>query len=244
MNKIDVCLSLKLIDNYDLSDTTIVIIDVVRASTTISVAMHYGLNHIVALSDVEETRKLKQKAYIIAGERDGIKIEGFDFGNSPLSFTNKQLLENKKLGITTTNGTRTLEIAKRTSDKFKNTEIIIGSFVNYKAIKDYLINGAKNVLLVCSGWKSNVSIEDTIFAGKLALSLLESGSYEAMTDGLAHAVLLYKQAQNNLFDFVIDNSARFRGKPGSLIQDIRFCLRDSIIDTIPVLKNGKIIVSK
>ncbi len=241
MNKLDVCLSLKLVENYDLNDTTIVIIDVVRASTTICTGIHYGLEHIVALADIDETIKLKQQGYIIAGERNGNKLEGFDFGNSPLDFTNRSLLDGKKLGITTTNGTRSLKIAEEKASKFNNFEILIGTFVNHSAISDYLSKHAKNVLLVCSGWKANLSIEDTVFAGGLASRLMQYGNYEFMSDGAAHAMLLYEQAKSNLFDFVIDNSARFRGRPNALIDDIRFCLRDSIIDTIPVVRNGKIV---
>ncbi len=244
MKKLDVCLSLKLIDNYDLNDTSIVIIDVVRASTTITTALYYGIEHIVAHEDIEETRQLKKQGYIIAGERNGDKIEGFDFGNSPLSFTSREFLEGKKLAITTTNGTRTLGIAERACSNSCNCKILIGTFVNFDSIKNYLLANSQNILLLCSGWKANLSIEDTIFAGKLAADLLKSGSYQLMSDGASHAMHLYNIAQNNLFDFVLDNSARFRGKPGNLIQDIRYCLRENLIDTIPVLKDGKIFAIK
>ncbi len=237
---LDVCLSLKLIDNYNLDNTTIVVIDVVRASTTISAAIYYGVEHIVALADIEQTRKLRDSGYIISGERNGDTIKGFDYGNSPLVFKNRAVFEGQKLAITTTNGTRTLSLVEKAANKFTNCDIIIGAFVNHNSIRDYILSKSKNVLLVCSGWKANLSIEDTIFAGKLSQELLAKSNYTVISDGVAHAINLYNLAKNNLFNFVLDNSARFRGKPGSLINDIKYCLRDSIIDSVPILKKGKI----
>ncbi len=238
--KLDVCLSLKLIDNYELDNTTIVIIDVVRASSTICTAIDCGVEHIVALSDVEETRKRKNEGYIISGERNGCMIEGFDYGNSPLSYKDESTFKGAKLAITTTNGTRTLNLVEKASNNFTNCDVLIGAFVNSSSIKNYILSNSKNVLLVCSGWKANLSIEDTIFAGKLAQELLETGNYSPISDGAAHATLLYNIAANNLYDFVLDNSARFKGKPGSLHKDIRYCLQHDILDVVPILKDGKI----
>ena len=150
------------------------------------------------------------------------------------------MLEGKKLAMTTTNGTKTLKIAKEAAEKFGDTEILIGTFVNFTKIRQYLASGSKNVLLVCSGWKGNPSIEDTIFAGKLADDLLKYGKYEFMTDGANHAVLIYKEAKSNLFDFIMDYSARFRGKAGQLSQDIRYCLKEDVAEVLPVLEDGKI----
>jgi len=239
--KLDICLSPKLIDNYELDNTAIVIIDVVRASTTICTALSYGVEHLIALDDVEATRKLKNDDYIIAGERNGDKIDGFDLGNSPISFMDRKMLEGRKLAMTTTNGTRTLHVAKEAADKFKDAEILIGTFVNYSKIRQYLAMSNKNALLVCSGWKGNLSVEDTIFAGKLADDLMKYGKYEFMTDGPNHAVLIYEQAKTNLFDFIMDYSARFRGKASQLSQDIRYCVKEDVAEVLPVLENGKIV---
>ncbi len=238
---LDVCLSLKLIDNYDLNNTSVVLIDVVRASTTISAAIDCGIEHIVALSDIEQTRAMKSKGYITAGERNGKMIEGFDYGNSPLIFAGQDGFVNGKLAITTTNGTRTLSLLEAAAGSFIGCDIVIGAFVNHDAVRDYLLQKSKHVLMVCSGWKSNVSIEDTLFAGKLAESLLATGDYNVISDGAAHAIRLYNIAKDNLYDFVLSNSARFKGKPGSLHKDIKYCMRNNIIDSVSALKNGLIV---
>ncbi len=244
MNKIDACLSLRLIENYDLDDTIIVIIDVIRASTTITSALANKVTEVFPQNDIEATRLLKKQGYMLAGERNGDKISGFDIGNSPLYFIDNEDIIGQKVAITTTNGTRTLKIAENAANKFSNTEIIIGTFANSNVVKDYLLKTDKNVLLVCSGWKSSMSIEDTLFAGKMADDLLNSGNYKIITDGTAHAMLLYSMAKDNLFDFVMEQSVRFKNMRSSLIDDIKFCLRCDVFDCVPVFRDGKIIMAE
>jgi 2-phosphosulfolactate phosphatase len=239
--KIDICLSPKLLDFYNLDNTAIVIIDIVRASTTICTALSYGVEHLVALDDIEATRKLKNEGYIIAGERNGEKLEGFDLGNSPISFMDRKMLEGSKLAMTTTNGTRTFRLAKEAADKFSNNEILMGAFVNYSKLRQYLAMVPKDVLLVCSGWKGNPSIEDTIFAGKLADDLMRYGKYKYVTDGSYHALMVYNEAKSNLFDFIMDYSVRFKEKAGQLSQDIRYCIKEDAAEVLPVLEDGKIV---
>ncbi len=238
--KLDVCLSPGLIHNYDLTDTVIVIIDIVRATSTICTAISYGIEHLLSIEHAEEAIKLKSEGYLIAGERNGDKLEGFDFGNSPISFMDRKL-EGKKLAMTTTNGTRTIQIAEEASGKFDGVEIVIGAFVNYSRVFSYLSRTNKNVLLLCSGWKGNPSIEDTLFAGKLAKNLEYSNRYYFTSDSVIHAILIHQLAGNNLFDFIMDNSARFRQKIGQLGTDIRYCLKEDVAKVLPVISQGKII---
>lgn len=238
--KLDICLSPSLIANYELENTSVVIIDIVRASSTIATALSYGIEHILTLDDIDATRKLKGEDYLIAGERGGDKIEGFDYGNSPISFMDRKL-EGKKLAMTTTNGTKTIRLAKEAAANSQGVEILIGAFVNYSKLRRYLFSGSKNVLLVCSGWRNNPSVEDTLFAGKLADDLMRTNKYNFATDSASHAVLIYESAKNNLFDFIMDYSVRFREKIGQLSQDIRYCLKEDAANVIPVLKDGKFI---
>jgi len=101
--RLDICLTPKLISNYDLNETTIVIIDIIRASSSICTALHYGVEHIVTMASIEEVLNLKSEGYIIAGERNGDKLDGFDYGNSPIAFMDRKL-EGKKLALTTPRG--------------------------------------------------------------------------------------------------------------------------------------------
>jgi 2-phosphosulfolactate phosphatase len=235
---IDVCLSPKLISNYDLNKTSIVIIDIVRASSTICTAISYQIEHLVSVEKIEEALALKNQGYLIGGERNGDKLEGFDYGNSPISFMDRKL-EGKRLAITTTNGTRTIQQVVDSSKQYSDYEILIGAFVNYSKLFNYLIHCNKHVLLVCSGWKDNLSIEDTLFAGKLANNLLRfNNKFEMLSDSAQHAILIYEMAGNNIFDFIMDNSARFSQKVGQLGTDIRYCLKEDVAAVLPVLRNG------
>jgi 2-phosphosulfolactate phosphatase len=237
---LDVCLSPKLIYNYDLNETVVVVIDIVRASSSICTALSYGVDHIVALDDIEATKKLKDDGYIIAGERNGDNLEGFDYGNSPVSLMDRKL-EGKKLAITTTNGTQTLLTAIDASKNFTGVEIVIGAFVNYSKLLTYLKICNKNILLVCSGWKGNPSIEDTIFAGKLVNVLDSINRHSYISDSAKHSMLIYDQVGRDLFSFILDNSNRFGKNIGQLGTDIRYCLKEDVAAVLPFLQDGKIV---
>lgn len=237
---LDVCLSPKMIGNFNLDNTAVVIIDIIRASSTICTAISYDIDHLITVENIEEALELKNQGYIIGGERNGDKLEGFDYGNSPLSFMDRKL-EGKKLALTTTNGTHTIRLAMDASKSFNDWEILIGAFVNYTRIFNYLLRCNKNVLLVCSGWKGNPSIEDTLFAGKLAKALEMSNRYAFTSDSVIHAILIFELSGNNLFDFIMDNSVRFSQKIGQLGTDIRYCLKDDVAKVLPVFNCGRFI---
>lgn len=238
--KLDVCLSSELIGTFDTENTIIVIIDIVRASSTICTAFHYGIEELITVAEVKTALEYKNKGYLTAGERDGEQLDGFDMGNSPLSFMTPDI-KGKKLAITTTNGTKTIALV---SEKLKNstyTEIIVGAFVNYQPLFQYLKSAKKNVLLLCSGWKGNVSIEDTLFAGKLANDLSKYGQFEYLSDAPNHAVLIYDLAKDDLFGFIMDQSMRFKDKIGNLGTDIRYCLKENVTNALPIFVDDRFI---
>jgi len=234
---LDVCLSPSLIDNFDLDNTIVVVIDIIRASSTICTVLEYGVSKLKPVAEVDEALALKENGYIIAGERDGIKLDGFDYDNSPISLMDRNL-EEKKLGLTTTNGTKTITKIADKLNKHKNSELIIGAFVNYSLLKKYLLSQQKNILLVCSGWKNNISIEDTVFAGKLTSELVQFKNYNHPTDSANHAKLIYENSERNLFNFIMDYSMRFKDKIKFLANDIRYCLKYDVANVIPVYKEG------
>lgn len=235
---LDVCLTPVLIENFNTDDSIMVVIDVVRASSTICTAFYYGADEIIPVADKERALSYKQKGYLIAGERNGQKLEGFDMGNSPFEFMSPDL-ESKKIAITTTNGTQNID--KVSKHLGENSEIVIGAFVNYKVLLNYLRNAKKNILLVCSGWKGNVSIEDTVFAGKLIEDLNRFNQYNSLSDAANHARLIYSLAKDDVFGFIMDQSMRFKEKISLLGNDIRYCLKEDATNAIPVLVEGKFI---
>jgi len=237
MKKINVCLSPALFTYYAEKDTTIVMIDAVRASASICTAFENDVQFIVPVSEVNDALMYKARGYKIAGERNGKKLKGFDFGNSPFNFTEENI-KGEKLAFTTTNGTQVINLVKNSG--LKRIDLLIGSFINISALSEYLIKQEKNILLLCSGWKNTLNIEDTLFAGRLAHLLLKKQEFE-IPEATNLALNIYKNSGNSFFDFVINNSPRLKSKLEFLEKDIRYCLTEDITEEIPFLKGDKLL---
>jgi len=154
-------LSPALVHLYDLNNSITVIIDVLRATSTIATALYNGAKCVIPVDSVSRCIELgKQIDGITAGERDGKIAEGLEYGNSPFEYP-KEFIQGKTLVLTTTNGTRLLHIALEK----EATEIITGSFANLSAVCDHLMQMNRNVILGCAAWKDKVNMEDTLFAG-------------------------------------------------------------------------------
>ncbi len=171
-----------------------VIIDVLRATSTIATALYNGAKSIIPVDSVAECIKLgKQMEVITAGERDGKIAEGLKYGNTPLQYTSK-FIKGKTLVLTTTNGTRLLHMALAEGAR----GIITGSFCNLSAVCDYLIAQNKNVILACAAWKDRINIEDTLFAGAV-ISRIKNKFHQDCDAGQI-AETLYHQAKDDSLD--------------------------------------------
>ena len=147
-------LSPALLHLYEVKDTIVVVIDVLRATSTIVTALYNGASCVVPVDDIARCIALgKSLEGVTAGERDGRIAEGLEFGNSPFEYP-PQFIANKTLVLTTTNGTRLLHMAVNRGA----SHIITGSFPNLKAVCDYLLAQNQPVLLACSAWKDRVNI--------------------------------------------------------------------------------------
>jgi len=143
---INTSLSPVYFDKYADNESIVVVIDVLRATSVISTAFHYGVKEIIPVQTSDQALEFKAKEnHIVAAERNAMLIDGFDFGNSPFHYMNKDI-QDKTLVFTTTNGTKALNMAI-------NHQTITASFVNFDAVADYLINQQQNIILFCSGWK-------------------------------------------------------------------------------------------
>src|SRR6266567_1085467 len=137
------CLSPALLNLYDVSNSIVVIIDVLRATSTIAAAIKNGARCVIPVDSVTRCIELgKQIGGITAGERDGKVAEGLEYGNSPFEYS-REFIEGKTLVLTTTNGTRLLHMALEKGAK----EIIVGSFPNLSAVCDHIIKIKRNVIL-------------------------------------------------------------------------------------------------
>ncbi|MBK6936184.1 MAG: 2-phosphosulfolactate phosphatase [Chitinophagaceae bacterium] len=231
------CISPALLHLYDISNSVVVIIDVFRATSTIASALYNGAKAVIPVDSVPKAIEISKRIDgIAAGERDGMIAEGLKHGNSPLEYP-REFIENKTLVLTTTNGTRLLQMALD-----KNADAIIaGSFPNLSAVCDYLVKQNKNVILGCAGWKDRFNLEDTLFAGAVISAIKKN--FAIHCDSSLMAEIMYMKQKNKVLDFApqLTHYHRLVERFG-LIEDIRYCLTPDVANILPVYSDGKLIV--
>jgi 2-phosphosulfolactate phosphatase len=229
-----VCLSPALIPLYNVEDYIVVIVDIFRATSSICYGIENGAGAIIPVSLVEECAAYREKGldYLLAAERDGKVVEGFDFGNSPFSYT-KEKVAGKTIVLTTTNGTHALHLSRAAK------KIVIGSFLNLTSLCDWLKQQNDNVLLVCAGWKNNFNLEDTLFAGA-AVEQLKTKDFK-LDDAAIAANDLYQLGKHDLNEYLKKTSHSERLKKLGIEKDIAFCLQVDLITAIPVLDGDRLI---
>jgi len=233
-------LSPALLHLYDVSSSIVVIIDVLRATSTIATALQNGAKAIVPVDSVAECIRLgKQIEAITAGERDGPIAEGLQYGNSPFEYP-QEFIKGKTLVLTTTNGTKLLHMALEKGAK----EIITGSFANLSAVCEHLAKKNQNVILACAAWKDRVNIEDTLFAGAVIEKLSEQ--FHIRCDSSQVALTLYKHAKADLYEFMKEHNASHyhRLTNFGLEADIRFCLKADTARVLPLYTDGKLVTTR
>ena len=232
--RVEVCFSPDEFDLYKQEYSIVVAIDVLRATTAICTAFHHGAEKIIPVSTIEEAREYKDKGYIAGAERNGQIVDGFEFGNSPFSYMG-DAVKGKTLVLTTTNGTRAINIAAATH------KVIIGALVNLDAVIEYLIEQPDDVLLLASGWQGKFNLEDSICAGAITEALLESGKYMSDEDSTIASMFLFKEAKVNYFGFLKASSHRRRLRNLNLNEDIKYCLTPNQTRVIPVYRDGALV---
>jgi 2-phosphosulfolactate phosphatase len=232
------CLSPALLNLYDVSSSIVVIIDVLRATSTIATALYNGAKCIIPVDSVAECIRLgKQIDGITAGERDGKIAEGLVHGNSPFEYP-KEFIGGKTLVLTTTNGTKLLHMALDKNAK----GIITGSFPNLSAVCDYILAKKQNVILGCAAWKDKVNIEDTLFAGAVISRVQEHFAINCDSSHMAET--LYQAGKKDLYGFMKKNNAsHYQRLTGfGLEKDIRYCLTADGANVLPEYEDGKLVV--
>ncbi|MEI6313114.1 MAG: 2-phosphosulfolactate phosphatase [Bacteroidota bacterium] len=226
--KLEVCLSPLLFNLYQVEHKNVVVIDVLRATSTICAALSNGAKSVIPVTTIEECQALKTADNIIACEREGKIAAGFEHGNSPLEYT-PAIIQDKSLVLTTTNGTRCINMSKGAD------LIITGSFLNLSAVTTFLAKSNKDTILFCSGWKDQFSLEDTLFAGAVIDQLQDQFNFN--NDSSFAAWQLYKSAKDDLLNYV-KNSSHYQRLAGYGIEkDIAFCVATDTYSIVPYLNS-------
>lgn len=231
--KLETCFSPALFESENHTDSIVVIIDVLRASSAICTAFANGASQIIPVSEVSEAREYKSKEFLVAAERDGYVLDFADFGNSPFNFTIEKV-KGKTIVYSTTNGTALINLA---SSAYKT---VIGSFLNLSRLSEWLIAQNKDVLLFCAGWKNRFNLEDSVCAGAFAERLLNSGAFSTICDSTHAALDLWSLASSDLFGYIEKAAQRSRLRDKNLDDCIQYCLTPDLTPVLPVMKNGRL----
>jgi len=212
----------------------VVIIDIFRATSSICYGIENGAEAIIPVSEVEECAAYGElgKGYLLAAERDGKVVEGFDFGNSPFSYTEEKVA-GKTVVLTTTNGTYALHHSRNAKS------VVIGSFLNLTSLCNWLKTQDENILLVCAGWKNNFNLEDTLFAGAV-VEQLKTVNFK-LDDAAIAANDLFQIGKHDINQYLKKTSHSERLKKLGIEKDIEFCLQVDLTSAIPILKDEKLV---
>jgi len=234
MATIEVCFSPALYPHIMTQEPfAVAIIDVLRATTSICTAIEYGVKQIIPVASEEEAIAYKQQGYIVAAEKNGLKLDFADIGNSPDQFMNPEL-KNASIAYLTTNGTKTIKMTNNASLS------VIVSYINIDAAADFLARRDMNVVILCAGWKNKFSLEDSVVAGALVEKLKERGfTYDCDS---AHAAYdLWSLAKHDLLGYIQKAMHRTRLQKLHLDYVLEYCFTPNTARKVPVYDGYKII---
>jgi 2-phosphosulfolactate phosphatase len=231
---IDVALcpsEIRRFESSDLSRTTAVVFDVLRATSTMITGLEHGVDRFFPVQTVEDARarKAQDPKLLLAGERHGLPLEGFDLGNSPAEFKE---ISGKSVVLTTTNGT----VALRRVCQSKR--VYLGALLNLDALAQLLEGeNSTDLLLVCAGTEGEFSIEDAIAAGGLVHRL----SYKSLSDAALLVKSLYREASSDLASY-LRQSRNGRALVGvGKAQDVEECARLGVSATVGVMQDEAVV---
>ncbi len=238
--RLDVVFGIQQLAAVDLQQRVVAVIDVLRASTTIAVALSHGARTIIPLDNSEEVvtraKQFERAAVRTAGERRMLKMEGFDLGNSPLEHTT-EAVEGKTVLLTTTNGTRALLSVQGARD------VVVGSYVNLTAVSTMLrtaLRGGADITLVCAGNDRQFALEDAACAGRFVHQILKRLPGVELNDAAAAAQMIDKKYGDNL-KRLFESAAHGRALAAAGFgEDLAACAAVDSYPVIPVFQDRQI----
>ncbi|MEO1021499.1 MAG: 2-phosphosulfolactate phosphatase [Bacteroidota bacterium] len=232
---LDVFLSVQAFQEEELRGKTAVIIDVLRACSSMTTALHNGAKKIIPVADMGDASKIAQTMdahdFLLCGEKNGVKIDGYHLGNSPLEYT-EEAVKDKTLIFNTTNGTKAIKKSGLAN------HIYLGTFLNQKALVDELRDHDDEIILICSGWHGRQSIEDTLFAGAVIHDLYNGTLPVTARDGVKMAFGLYEQHKSDIEAAIQASDHARRLQSLEVKKDIAFCCQVDTFSVLPGMKDG------
>jgi 2-phosphosulfolactate phosphatase len=231
--KIDLSFNAGQFDELQLREKNVIVLDVLRASSTITVALNNGAREIIPVASIESAVKISGSLFgevtLRGGERNGKTIEGFNLGNSPLEYS-ETAVKGKSIIYCTTNGSVAMS-----KSRYART-LAVGSFINLTAITDFMRNENKDFLFICAGRANtigNFSLEDAVCAGMMIQNLLKADSLEVeLSDSAKAAHALSKSFGRSILKMLkTSEHGKYLIEIG-FAEDLKICAQ---VDSVPVL---------
>lgn len=237
--KIDLIISADDIKEEKVKGKSVVVIDMLRATSVITTAIYNGCTGIIPVLTVDKAFEIANEdrnKYILGGERKALKIDGFDCSNSPLEYK-RSIVENKTLVMTTSNGTRAINGSIAAKD------ILIGALINAKFVANKLIELNNDIVIVNSGTDGQFSMDDFICSGYIIECISKGNEDIELMDIAKTASYVYRE-NRDIVSFIQNASHYKRIKELHLHKDLEYCCRKDILDVVPEYRNGLIAVYK
>ncbi len=210
-----------------------VVIDVLRFTTSLISAFDNGVKSIIPVASLEEAEQLKQQGFLVAAEREGLKLPFADFGNSATDF-NTPAVAGKTIAYSTTNGTVAMKLAA------ENGPVVAAAFTNLPSVSAWLKTFDENVVILCSGWKNLPCSEDTLCAGALCVILADTGNYSIHCDSALMAMSFWEKSKSDIRN-ILTNVSHYNRLIGLGVDPLPdYTLSIGISKAIPVFENGLI----
>ena len=214
-----------------------VVVDVLRATTSIVVAFQHGCRSILPVASAEEAQRARAAApaAILAGEHGGQCIPGFDLGNSPREFS-RDVVGGRDVILTTSNGTKTLRAVGG------GRAVAIGAFQNRSAVGDWIVARGADSLIVCSGYEGGFSLEDAICAGAIVDRAVSVATGLTLGDGARASQALWKRFGSDLPRLLPETAWGRRMLAMGFGPDMEACARVDVTDVVPTMEGGRIVL--
>ncbi|MBS4028126.1 MAG: 2-phosphosulfolactate phosphatase [Ignavibacteriales bacterium] len=233
--KVDIHFFPQNIEDLLLKEKIVVVVDVLRASTSIATAIYNGAREVVPVLSVAEAGKIAINtggSVVLGGERNGVKIEGFHVGNSPREYT-EEIVKGKTVVFSSTNGA--VALVKTKFAKYS----LIGSFANVSLVADFLLQQNQDFMIICAGKQHAFCIEDTVCAGMIIRKVADAAPIEP-TDAAVASLALYENFGHSILEMLQSSEHGLFLQEIGFGNDLEVCAAVDSLPVLPVYANNAI----
>ncbi|MEP0548241.1 MAG: 2-phosphosulfolactate phosphatase [Rhodothermales bacterium] len=223
----------------DLKGKSVIVVDVLRACSTIVTALNHGARAVIPVADMAEASRIGAHmgtTSLLGGERSGTKIDGYALGNSPEEYT-PEAVQGKTVVLNTSNGTRAVTQARGAA------EIAIGCFLNVSKVIEFAWKAEHEVVILCAGSDDRVALEDILCAGLILNQLWSDGEHHERSDAAHIALSLYAYDKDDLTNALMRSNHAQRLIELGFEDDVRYCARVDALPLLPIYRDSRLVLA-